>query len=213
MSNDSAPISRRAMTSALLSGAGASVTGCFGSFGLTTGVYDWNDSFGNKWLKWLIFLGLNIVPVYGIAVFVDSLVLNSIEFWFGDNPVARQQSPHHRVVSTPTDDPDEIRHELYEGERRVAVLYLRREGESGASLRDAQGRLLTRVKLDASHLTLSDSNGGKVVEFDRDDCRTVADKIRQGNHLESALFDQIASTGQATALSDASAGLYDRIVF
>ena len=30
----------------------------------------------------------NIVPVYGICVFVDAVILNSIDFWTGSNPFA-----------------------------------------------------------------------------------------------------------------------------
>ena len=36
----------------------------------------------------LVFLALNIVPVYGVAYLADALVINSIEFWSGTNPMA-----------------------------------------------------------------------------------------------------------------------------
>ena len=39
-------------------------------------------------MKLYHFIGLNIVPVYWVASFADVLVLNSIEFWTGSNPVA-----------------------------------------------------------------------------------------------------------------------------
>lgn len=61
---------------------------CIGSFGLTNKCYDWNNSIGDKWINELVFLALNIVPVYEITIFVDAVVLNSIEFWTGNNPVA-----------------------------------------------------------------------------------------------------------------------------
>ncbi len=61
---------------------------CIGSFGLTSKVKDWNDNLGDKWVNELVFLGLNIVPIYSISLFVDAVVLNSIEFWTGENPVA-----------------------------------------------------------------------------------------------------------------------------
>lgn len=62
--------------------------GCYGSFNLTKKVYDWNGSMEGKWVKELVFLVLNIVPVYGVAVWLDAVILNSIEFWTGKNPMA-----------------------------------------------------------------------------------------------------------------------------
>lgn len=61
---------------------------CLGSFGLTNKVYSWNQSVGDKWINEIVFLALTILPVYEIAIFVDAVVLNSIEFWTGNNPVA-----------------------------------------------------------------------------------------------------------------------------
>ena len=36
----------------------------------------------------LVFIALNIVPVYPIAYLADAVVINSIEFWTGSNPMA-----------------------------------------------------------------------------------------------------------------------------
>jgi hypothetical protein len=60
---------------------------CMGSFGLTNKFYDWNKSVGDKVVNELIFLAFNIVPVYSITLFVDAVVLNSIEFWTGNSPL------------------------------------------------------------------------------------------------------------------------------
>ena len=64
-------------------------TSCYGPFKLTTSLHDWNGTIGDKWINSLIFVGLNIVPVYGIAATVDAVVLNTIEFWTGDNPMGQ----------------------------------------------------------------------------------------------------------------------------
>lgn len=64
-------------------------TGCFGSFQLTQNVYSWNKKVGggNKWTQELMFLVIGpLVPVYSVAMLVDVLVVNSIEFWTGKNP-------------------------------------------------------------------------------------------------------------------------------
>ncbi len=66
-------------------------TGCIGgnnAFMLTQKVYDFNKTWGEKWMQELGFLVMNIVPVYGISMWVDVIVLNSIDFWTGSNPLA-----------------------------------------------------------------------------------------------------------------------------
>jgi len=62
-------------------------TGCFGSFKLTKAAYDFNKGLGNKWLSWLVFLIVGHITI-GITLMVDSLILNSLEFWTGKNPMA-----------------------------------------------------------------------------------------------------------------------------
>ena len=73
---------------ALLLSATILLTSCIGSFGLTNKVLDWNKSVGDKFVNELVFIALHIVPVYEISIFIDVVVLNSIEFWTGDNLVA-----------------------------------------------------------------------------------------------------------------------------
>ena len=69
--------------SALLLAATIMFSSCIGSFRLTNQVKDWNQSVGNKWINEVIFLAFHIVPVYEITMFIDAIVLNSIEFWTG----------------------------------------------------------------------------------------------------------------------------------
>lgn len=64
------------------------VTSCIGSFTLTNRVKLWNEGIGNKFVNELVFVALHIVPVYEISILADILVINSIEFWSGDNPIA-----------------------------------------------------------------------------------------------------------------------------
>ena len=53
---------------------------------------DWNQGLGNKFLTELVFLAFWIVPVYEVSALADVLVINSIEFWSGTNPVAQGKS-------------------------------------------------------------------------------------------------------------------------
>jgi len=61
---------------------------CIGSFALHNRLNNWNQEIGDKFVNEIVFLALNIVPVYGICYLADVLVINSIEFWSGSNPVA-----------------------------------------------------------------------------------------------------------------------------
>ncbi|MBO5864921.1 MAG: DUF3332 domain-containing protein [Bacteroidaceae bacterium] len=74
--------------SALLLAATIMFSSCIGSFRLTNKIKDWNEGLSSKWVNELVFLAMHIVPVYQISIFVDAVVLNSIEFWTGKAAVA-----------------------------------------------------------------------------------------------------------------------------
>lgn len=61
---------------------------CIGSFGLHGKLLSWNQNVGNKFVNELVYLAFNIIPVYGVCYLADALVINSIEFWSGSNPLA-----------------------------------------------------------------------------------------------------------------------------
>lgn len=92
--------------SALLLAATIVLSSCIGSFRLTNNIKDWNEGLGDKFVNELVFVALHIVPVYPIAMFVDGVVLNSVEFWTGDNPVA--EVGETKVVKNSNGDEIEI---------------------------------------------------------------------------------------------------------
>ena len=63
-------------------------TSCFGSFSLTNKLLSWNNQVGDKFVNELVFIAFWILPVYEVSALADVLVINSIEFWSGNNPVA-----------------------------------------------------------------------------------------------------------------------------
>ena len=69
--------------SALLLAATIMFSSCIGSFQLTNKVFKLNNTIGSKWVNELVFAACCILPVYEITLFVDAIVLNSIEFWSG----------------------------------------------------------------------------------------------------------------------------------
>jgi hypothetical protein len=65
--------------------------GCYGQFALTRKLYTWNgqatgSKVGNSALMW----GLMIIPVYPVAAAADFLIFNTIEFYGGSNPMAKE---------------------------------------------------------------------------------------------------------------------------
>lgn len=77
------------LTVAVILTVAASLTfsSCIGSFALTNKVLSWNKQVGSKFVNELVFIGLWILPVYELSAMADVLVINSIEFWSGSNPV------------------------------------------------------------------------------------------------------------------------------
>lgn len=61
---------------------------CIGSFSLTNKLLNWNKNISNKFVNELVFFAFWVLPVYEVSSIADILVLNSIEFWSGENPVA-----------------------------------------------------------------------------------------------------------------------------
>lgn len=77
-----------AVSALLIAGSSLVFTSCIGSFGLTNNVLSWNRNIGPKFVNELVFFCFWILPVYEVTALVDVLVLNSIEFWSGNNPVS-----------------------------------------------------------------------------------------------------------------------------
>lgn len=67
-------------------------TSCIGSFNLTNRLLSWNNQAGDKFTNELIFFAFWILPVYEVCALTDVLVLNSIEFWSGNNPMAKSET-------------------------------------------------------------------------------------------------------------------------
>lgn len=76
--------------------ASLSLQSCIGSFGLTRSVMNWNNHVGSKFVNELVFFAFWVLPVYEVTALADVLVLNSIEFWSGRNPM----SASTKVVDT-----------------------------------------------------------------------------------------------------------------
>lgn len=64
------------------------MSSCIGSFTLTNKLLSWNKQVSNKFVNELVFFAFWVLPVYEVAALADIVVINSIEFWSGENPMA-----------------------------------------------------------------------------------------------------------------------------
>ncbi len=64
------------------------LSGCFGSFTLTKKVYKFNKGIGAEPIQTLAMWAMEIIPVYEFAVGIDAVILNTLEYWTGKNPLA-----------------------------------------------------------------------------------------------------------------------------
>jgi hypothetical protein len=127
-------------------------TGCFGRFETVRKVYSFNQGVHpDKWVRWAVFVGMMIVPVYGSAALFDMIFANTVEFWSGKNPMAMVPGST-RTVAGPDGErarmtlrPDGAIDVLFEGRSGPeSRLVLKREGKTLAAY-DADGALVARV--------------------------------------------------------------------
>ena len=118
---------------------------CIGSFALFNKVKDWNESISdNKLVNELIYLAMWIVPVYEISFFVDNVLLNSVEFWTGNNPIAN------------AGDVKKVKGEKGD--------YLVKASKDGYTISNETGQEMT-LKFDAENQSWSVMNGDKAIEL------------------------------------------------
>ena len=147
-------MSRRWIAALLLAiGLPAFGLGCFGRFELTRKVYGFNREIsGNKWVRWIAFLVMWCVPVYEIGIMIDIFLINSLEFWTGDNPLAAAPGatrtalgPRGEVVTATRLADGSVRLEVREASGALHVLRIAVEPD-GVAAYAPSGELLARVR-------------------------------------------------------------------
>jgi len=150
------------------------VSGCIGPFKLTHKVLRWNSSVGSgqngKWINEGVFLVFIIVPVYGATILVDGIVLNSIEWWGGKNPVdARNiksiQSGEEQAVLNYTPDTHRLRVDSFRKGRRVGTVIFE-PGAEGMVAHDEKGQTLMTARTVDDQVVLADASGKEVGRYD-----------------------------------------------
>ena len=133
--------------------AAIALCGCYGSFALTKKLHDWNGTLGNKWINSCVHFVFWVIPVYGICIWVDYLVLNTIEFWTGSNPVAgntyyEKDAQGNQVAAVKNAD-GTLSMQLIDAQGRKADLTLQRDADVIRAL-DNQGRVIAQYSVPAA---------------------------------------------------------------
>lgn len=177
--------------------------GCWGSFNLTGRVHDWNGSFNSKWVSWLVFLAFIILPVYEITILVDALVINTIEFYSGRNPVSRADLGRgNHLVLRGEQDGATLHVEHYEHDVLVRAFRIERLSDDELRLADAEGRVRLHVHGHRGGARLRDEEGRTIADLDAkafaaakaagEAGEPVADRVVEG--LDDASLHRLLAT-------------------
>ena len=80
------------------------LSGCLGQNALFNKVQDWNASATDeKFINQGISFAFWFIPVYGLTLFAHVVVLTSVEFWTGANPVSGKSAKVAGTSETVTD--------------------------------------------------------------------------------------------------------------
>lgn len=126
-------------------------TGCTGSFQLMQAIHRWHTNFENRWTDEICYLVACIIPIYASAYTVDTIFLNSVEFWIGENPLTLQTAD---ATITRLD----ANTALVQSKASGATYTLRRNADGTFAMSDAQGNAVT-AELQGSLLTMTAPDG------------------------------------------------------
>ncbi len=126
-------------------------TGCTGSFQLVQGVHRWHTNFESRWTNEVCYLVACIIPIYAAAYIVDTVFLNSVEFWIGENPI-EVKTADATLTRTGADTA------LVKANATGETYTLRRLGDNAYTVTDAQGNVL-QCAVDGNLLTMTAEDG------------------------------------------------------
>lgn len=200
-STKGARLTRRTVVSTALAGTAVGSTGCIGGFNLSRSLYDWNmDVSSSKWVDWLLFLALLILPVYSIAMFVDLIVLNSVEFWTGKNPVrasTKDLGNGRTVVSKLEDDPNVVRHEIYQDGQLKQVFFIEKGDDGQVRVLDKNGGPILVGKQKNGDMAVEDDAGRVSARLTAAQLKEAAQAVRAGGSPAEQVAQQLTTSGQA----------------
>lgn len=126
-------------------------TGCTGSFQLMQAIHRWHTNFENRWTDEICYLVACIIPIYASAYTVDTIFLNSVEFWIGENPLTIQTAD---ATITRLDANTALVQSKASGETYT----LRRNADGTFAMADKDGNAVT-AEVKGSLLTMTAPDG------------------------------------------------------
>ena len=196
MPNRRVIMGRRAM---LVASSALAASGCWGSFNLTGKVYDWNGHFDSKWVSWLIFLAFIILPVYGLLLFIDALIINTIEFYSGKNPVQRSADlgGGRHLVLTPTARAEVVHVQISRHERVLRSFYIEKVGDEDFRLLDERGRQIAHARGELGGVArLRDRKGRVVGHLERDQQRRIVEAAKRRESVADVTAHELGNNGE-----------------
>lgn len=142
------------------------VAGCYGRFPLTRAVYNFNKKVSEDELVQSVAMwAMVIIPVYGVAVLGDAVVIHLIEFWSGDrvDVGSRTLGDGTEMALMPSADGREMVLTVSRDGRELSRTAFVRVADGEFEVRDAEGRLAGTVRRTSSGaLELTDADGAVI---------------------------------------------------
>ena len=129
------------------------LSGCYGSNACFEKLHKWNGTLGNKWLNSIVHFILFIFGIYGICWgLIDGLVLNTVEFWTGSNPLASGDSYYEKdaqgnEIAAVKNADGSMTVEMTTAAGEKATMTLQRD-ENVIRALDAEGNVVAQRELD-----------------------------------------------------------------
>jgi hypothetical protein len=159
-------VMKKIVSIVLISGLFA-VMGCVGPFALTSKLNNaifkdiGKGQTGGKGPQWAaegVFLICAILPVYAITILGDALIFNSIEFWSGDNPIAKNPSfiggKENQAVVKYNHDDNLLKVYLFENYRPLMNLSLMPDANGKMTAKTSNGQIFQAKDLGNGDYTL-----------------------------------------------------------
>ena len=148
---------------------------CVGSFSLFNRLAKWNTrATGSKFLNEIIFIIIS--PAYAVCCVADALVLNTIEFWSGTNPMAQNIGKTQNVTG------------------KDGLIYAVTTLKDGYEVKSPNGEVVKFLYDQETDSWSQVQNGKKTEIFRFNDDGTIQANLQDGRHItvtpdEAGLFE------------------------
>lgn len=153
---------------------------CIGSFSLTNKVLTWNRNVNNKFVNELVFFAFWVLPVYEVTAAADLLVINSIEFWSGNNPL----EANNRIIKTDDGNyqilADKSGYKVVTPEGEIMNFNFDKDSQTWSFCRNNQEEIPFLKFVDDSHVEMMNKDGNFVdIELTEDGIQQYSSIIMQ----------------------------------